>query len=54
MADWLDDEISSCGPNGGSCEGDGEGFVKLLIIGAVLFVIIRFILPLFGVEFNPL
>jgi len=53
MADWLDDEISGWDAGSPSKDPSTLGCFIPLILIVVGFVIIRFILPMFGIEFDP-
>ena len=53
MADWIDEEIGTWDPkagNGGAGWGCG---CSLFVLGAIiLLVVLSFVLPMFGINFN--
>ena len=53
MADWIDEEIGGWDPNASSGTAGWGCGCSLIVVGLILLsVILSFILPAFGVDFN--
>ena len=53
MADWLDEEIGTWDPKAGSNGAGWDCGCSLFVIGVIIVVIVlSFLLPAFGINFN--